>query len=48
MLARYAVWLTAWTVIAIGMVDLIEARSVLFELAGARVVEMSVLQIARR
>lgn len=48
MFGRYAVWLAAWTVIAIGVMDLIEARNVLFELARARVVEMSVLQIARR
>ncbi|QOY85457.1 hypothetical protein [Paludibaculum fermentans] len=48
MFGRCAVWLAAWMVIAIGVMDLIQARQVLFELAGEQLVEMSVRQIARR
>ncbi|MBN9656627.1 MAG: hypothetical protein J0H49_00530 [Acidobacteria bacterium] len=48
MLGRCAVWLAAWMVIAIGVMDLFQARGVLFELAGEHLYEMSVRQIARR
>ena len=48
MFGRCTVWLAAWTVVAIGVVDLFQARRVLFELAGERWHEMSVMQIARR
>lgn len=48
MFGRYAVWLAAWMVIAIGVMDLIQARGVLFQLAGEQLYEMSVRQIARR
>ncbi|MGJ5814991.1 hypothetical protein [Paludibaculum fermentans] len=48
MFGRCAVWLAAWMVIAIGVMDLIQARRVIFELAGEQLQEMSVRQIARR
>lgn len=48
MFGRYAIWLAAWMVIAIGVMDLIQARGVILEIASERSCEMSSRQIARR
>lgn len=48
MFGRYAVWLAAWMVIAIGVMDLVQARRVLFELASEQFLEVSVRPIVRR